>query len=476
MQSTKLVWFAICYACFPVQSISKNQSILSVNSVKTEHLSLIKSVSEVIRKVFSPNFKTINIIEATRFSRRRFTKDFIDNILKESEEDLTFRVDTYEKVMNIKSRKKRNSVILLDTIETFRAFNKRLTADIFWFTGLFLFVLIDGKLDEHDEIFDTLWQKNIFNVDLVFEENNSISVMTFLPFANASKCGSTNPVLIDKYLNETFQRPADTFFPEKFGNLKNCPIKVITFENSLAVFKDRKPDGSYELLGYDMQMLNVLSKSLNFRVDLRLLEVPEPWGMVYSNGTVTNGLGELFRMESQIGVGNYFLKATRLSVLDSSVTYFNFPLVFVIPPGAHINSFQKLLQPFEGFVWILLLIIFGSSLMVIFVINSRFKKIKTFVFGVGVSHPIQNLLIIIFGSSQTRLPDRNFSRFIFMIFSLFCLVQRSIYLGSLYIFLQSDGLEREVQTLDEMIEKEFEFYTFESYIDDILYFPGIKNK
>lgn len=85
-------------------------------------------------------------------------------------------------------------------------------------------------------------------------------------------------------------------------------------------------------------------------------------------------------------------------------------------------------------------------------------------------------LIVIFGGSQTKLPTRNFSRFLLMSFLLFCLVQRNVYQGSLYIFLQSDGRHKEVQSIDEMVENGFDFYMYESYTDIIESHPNIYTK
>jgi hypothetical protein len=45
------------------------------------------------------------------------------------------------------------------------------------------------------------------------------------------------------------------------------------------------------------------------------------------------------------------------------------------------------------------------------------------------------------------------------------LVQRNVYQGLLYIFLQSDGRHKEVQSIKEMTDKKFDFYMYKSYTD-----------
>ena len=75
------------------------------------------------------------------------------------------------------------------------------------------------------------------------------------------------------------------------------------------------------------------------------------------------------------------------------------------------------------------------------------------------------MLTAIFGLQQTVLPTRNFSRFILMMFLLFCLVNRNVYQGALYLILRSDGHRKEIQSIQEMVEKDFKFYVYASYVD-----------
>lgn len=75
------------------------------------------------------------------------------------------------------------------------------------------------------------------------------------------------------------------------------------------------------------------------------------------------------------------------------------------------------------------------------------------------------MITAIFGLQQTVLPTRNFARFILMVFLLFCLVNRNVYQGALYIILRSDGHRKEIQTIQEMFDKDFKFYVYASYVD-----------
>jgi len=75
-----------------------------------------------------------------------------------------------------------------------------------------------------------------------------------------------------------------------------------------------------------------------------------------------------------------------------------------------------------------------------------------------VKYRCLNMLIGAVGGSQPVLPKRNFARFILMMFLLYALVIRTLYQGSYFKLLKSNRPKRKVQSIDEMVEKDFKFY------------------
>lgn len=53
------------------------------------------------------------------------------------------------------------------------------------------------------------------------------------------------------------------------------------------------------------------------------------------------------------------------------------------------------------------------------------------------------------------LPGRNFSRYLLTLFILFCLVIRTAYQGKQFELLQKDIRPADVESIDEMIERNF---------------------
>lgn len=129
------------------------------------------------------------------------------------------------------------------------------------------------------------------------------------------------------------------------------------------------------------------------------------------------------------------------------------------------SALQKLLQPFDLVVWMALLATLIMSVLVILMIHFKFRSMKSLVYGTTVQHPFLNMLAAIFGISQSQLPRRNFPRFLLTMFLILCLVLRNSYQGALFSILQSDGRGKEIQTINEMIAKNFDFYIYESHLD-----------
>jgi ABC-type amino acid transport substrate-binding protein len=356
-------------------------------------------------------------------------------------------------------------IFLVDSISSFEVMNNQITSQKFKFFGVYLMLILDIKAVDLEQLFAMMWKKSIFNVYAIHEETNAVTLSTFFPFKSISECGNTSPVILNQFINKKFTK--DLVIPAKLDNLHGCPIRVTGSLQPTAMVKKTLSDGTVKYEGYESTFVNVLAEKMNFTLVMQIREGTDQWGDIYENGTATNSLAELVNGRADMAIGDYFLKPGRIKFLDCSDSYLNYPILLVIPKGEKLTPMEKLVRPFKQLVWILLLIAFAVGLLVIFVINHKFRQLRSFVFGEKVKQPVLNMLIVIIGSQQTVLPRRNFARFILMMFIILCLVLRSIYQGSLYQFLQSDGRHKEVQSIQDIIERGFTVLTHESH-DDII--------
>lgn len=422
---------------------------------------IIDAIQTIIDQMIKQH-ATINFISAFKDDEAGKFLDFKEELLIKCKLTHSIRLDNYTKIVNSPLRIKKNSIFLLDTIERFRILLKNIVPTKFDFNGNFLFVLIAGSMNEIQEIFAKMWLKNIYNVNVIYAATNETVLVTFLPFESSENCGSTKPKAINIFRDGEFE--SDMIFPAKMNNFNGCPLRVVTFEDEDVVM--RISDDEYR--GYCIDLLMALAKQLNFRPDINFLTQELAYGIVYDNGTATGALGEVFYNRSDIALGDFFLKPNRIPKFDFTMAYQVMNLVWIIPPGLRYTPLQKLMLPFEFPVWIYLMITITIGIIVIIFINIKIPQMRAFVYGVNVKHPFLNMAVVILGSQQHRMPKRNFARFLIMNFMLFTLVLRSIYQGSLYRFLQSDGRQKEVQSVEEMLANDFTFYAFEASTLDLI--------
>lgn len=169
--------------------------------------------------------------------------------------------------------------------------------------------------------------------------------------------------------------------------------------------------------------------------------------------------------EADLTLGMYTITYLRKQYMTSSDLYYSVPFILIVPPGSPFTSFEKLFRPFQGLVWILLALVFTIAFIVIVLVKFQTHSLREFIFGSRNRSPFLNVLIAFVGGSQTILPQRNFARTLLMIYLIFCLVKRTLYQGALFQFLQRDDRHSEIQSIDELVGKEFDVYMLPSSLE-----------
>lgn len=169
--------------------------------------------------------------------------------------------------------------------------------------------------------------------------------------------------------------------------------------------------------------------------------------------------------EADLTVGMYTITFLRSKLMTSSEFYYSVPFIMIVPPGERLTAFEKLFRPFSLIVWILLLLTFSIAFVVITIMKFQRNSLKDFIFGTRNRSPYLNVLIGFVGGAQTVEPQRNFARFLLMMYLLFCLVKRSLYQGALFQFLQMDDRHSAVQSIDEVVELNFRVFMLPSSLE-----------
>lgn len=348
----------------------------------------------------------------------------------------------------------RFSVLLIDNIKGFWNIKKYINASRFDSSGFHIVILLDGTLKDVTKIFEKFWSKNIPNVVVLTNINGTV-LLDFDPFNDPSRCGNTIPSINNIFLNGKFAERLNLI--KRFKNMNHCPIVATTFYDGVASFKEVLPNGTIIIRGYESHMIKTLAKMLNFSLDYKFRDGYLQWGSISENGSCSATLCDLKEGKTDIAIGNYFLREERMKFFDSSSSYISYPIFLLLSPAKKLNSFEKLLSPFESNVWILICLTLFVGIFSIFIINFKVKFLKQFIFGYGINCPLTNMFGAIIGIPQSMSPKKSFPRFLLMMFVLLCLVLRSAYQGSLFKFLQSDGRHRDPQTVDELIKNDYVF-------------------
>jgi len=113
-------------------------------------------------------------------------------------------------------------------------------------------------------------------------------------------------------------------------------------------------------------------------------------------------------------------------------------------------------------------------LLVIQIINRLSKKVQNFVYGRNVTTPSLNIMIAFVGGGQVTLPGRSFARFLLILFIFFSLIIRTCHQSKYLEYLQGDFVKSEIQSIDEIIERNLSVYVQEGFINDVPAFDGFK--
>ena len=321
-------------------------------------------------------------------------------------------------------------------------------------------------------IFELLWKKFIYNVNILMDmKNGIINLMTFITF-NEVSCGNTTPILINQFNKSTGNWNCKDFFPKKHKNFFHCPIRVVFFESVPSVVVKYTTNQSYELSGFEVEMIQKMSEIFNFSTDFHLTSLGN-YGEVFKNGSSNGAMKMVMDSEVDMMTGGMYLTEIRSKYMSSSEFYETDPLVIIIPRGQPFTPLEKLFRPFNTVLWICLIATFIIGVCVISIINCQSIEIRNLVIGRQIRNPFMNFTIALVGGSQHVLPKRNFSRVLLMFFLLFCLVIRSLYVGGLYNFLQSEQSTNEISTLDEINERELTVHMHQeisNILNDLMYF------
>ncbi|XP_066157324.1 glutamate receptor ionotropic, delta-1-like [Euwallacea fornicatus] len=230
-------------------------------------------------------------------------------------------------------------------------------------------VLLDNRLFE--EKLHYLW-KRIINVIFIKKHTSKKGSdkpaksdwyeLATVPFP--INFGSTLvPRRLDIWTKRKFRKGTD-LFKDKTADLKNETLRVVAFAhipgteksnltNSNKIRANLRADDDELFTGLEIEILDTISKLMNFQCDLYQAENPglELWGRKLIGGLYTGLLGEMATTRADIALGDLYYIPYILNIMDLSTPYHTECLTFLTPESTTDISWKTLVLPFSPIMW-----------------------------------------------------------------------------------------------------------------------------
>lgn len=346
----------------------------------------------------------------------------------------------------------KNIVLIVDSYENFSETFKKIMNENNSMDADFLIVVKKFHLKGVSKIFEVFWKLNIFNVNLIHQNQNGIIEMwSFYPLS-AESCNNFEPFAInwfDKHSNEWSRK---VLFPQKFKNFFQCAVRAVI----------------HDLYGFDKNIFYELALQLNFSITVVKPVKPAEIGNIYPNGTATDTMKLLKDGSVDLVIRILAMDESRAKYLSYINNFFDDYFIIVVPPTTELSSFSKLFHPFRLYSWVALATFVAFILSII---KCSSTSTYNFVIGKNIRNPYLNIVTAFTGTTQQAVPKGFFARCLLSMFLIFCLIIRTMYSGKLFAAMRSNILPAPLPTIDDYYNNGFEFYVRNGFAKK---FQGLK--
>jgi len=213
--------------------------------------------------------------------------------------------------------------------------------------------------------------------------------------------------------------------------------------------------------GISPKILEIAANQYNFKAGYRTVDMDPEWILRQEMDFLRVKSNPLFYDKPFLYFQTFALHVYNVELRASNVIT-NLNVYMFVTPAEKYTPYEKFFLPFDLETWILLGSTFLLTFIIIFVINCLSKSTKNLVYGHKVETPIWNVISIFFGVSQTRLPTKNFSRFILTTFVFFCLIFRTCFQSKFFEFMTSEPRRTPPKEVEDLIDREYKVYSIDA--------------
>ncbi|EAT45393.1 AAEL003340-PA [Aedes aegypti] len=423
---------------------------------KTSEVLLTKATAKVLSDSFSQYVDTVFVTVLLQRNR----VNLIGKILTHIDEPLPVAIQTVPQRTSL-AFKQRYNLILLDSWLSLGRLQSFLTSKQFDFTGTYLMVVTSYNADctsLADAILELTSNKFIYDVNVLFRQNESVIMKTYFPYGRPDRTRSHiarwNTYDLQGFIND---RP---HYPKKLENFYGSPLRVALFESVPFMKLIRNSNNRIiDYAGIDGHLLNRISRRLNMTITPVEPPLNEKWGTLEPDGTATGAIAMVMNGTANMTITFFGNNPLRQKFLAPSMSYYQSSLVLIVSPGSEYGTFEKLLLPFQLTLWIGFIIVFINALLIIAILQNFPLVVQRFVFGRRNKNPILNFYLATLGYPVDPPPTRNFSRFLLSLWIFGTFILRTAYQQEMFGFLHRPLNRSTVSGWDQFVSSGYHIFT-----------------
>jgi hypothetical protein len=386
-------------------------------SDKRKDLTALAAIKGVLKDHFAPYYPKIDL-----FFYGPESEAMVEKLLIGKPSEVSVRVIRLDPVL--KTQLDFPSIFLFDSGEHFL----EVDATIGWVSknGVRHNHLIYAPKRGAVDIIEFLIQNNFSeeNENIIKVVNDTTVDLVTSFFFLIEKCRLPHYKTINRFSTDTMRWENQTFFPEKYRNFHSCPLRV----------------------GYDSEKTKYIGREIFYimaqQLNFNLVWVETPKLVDWRNVDVI----EFMSFQDIVLYKKEF---------EFSSALFTDYLTFTVPAGEPYTQIEKMFLMFDKSTWICIGFTLGVGFLMVQLVNFMSVRVQNFVFGRNIRTPALNLINIFLNGAQTRVPGRNFARFMLILFVMWSLIIRTCYQSELYKNLQQDLRKPRIRTIDELNEQNF---------------------
>ncbi|KAL3272316.1 hypothetical protein HHI36_024093 [Cryptolaemus montrouzieri] len=233
------------------------------------------------------------------------------------------------------------------------------------------------------------------------------------------------------------------------------PPYVMFPTNLNKTFHD-KPVEKNLLSGFEIELMNVISKCLRIKVEY-YISMKDDWGDIFFNGSATNSMTDLMTGKVDIAIGSFTVITSRIILFKMSPFYAEYNKVICVSNESYvqiwsnffnISSFKLFLSIF--IVYVLVTTLLWKTAQYCKEEHARYRKPST---------AYLYCLAVILGISVNILPATRRARVFFSFLILFELFNVAFFVSFLASLLSTQKKKQDINTLNDVFRRNMGIYS-----------------